>query len=381
MLISLLADKTHSWKVYCRIRAEKILLAIMFHPVFLCGLSALCILSAAESHEERQHMNSKLRLEGQPHLHHIFKRDKDLAGQDHCDEVIYDEVCTNGLLQGYANLLQQCNEPRFAEYLQKLCTPNSQGKYCGYVDILSLRANIEKACHVPRSTCSQECEEILTNVRNELGCCVATLNDTTDPFSYSLWKRCSIENVSEPCQAESTITMTSLEQDPLCDGIWSSIYLRRLYSSIICRKQYVEELRDRLRGMQGCEDHVLIQDLQDVCRANAAGQHCEAELSMFSQATMASASCGDASECNSDCAMALGSIADTTGCCFNEEYNSTSNSGVTFDWMSYEFWSECGLKPLEVCEEKLTSHAAAGLQPHHSTTLLLFVLSLIQTLQ
>jgi len=46
----------------------------------------------------------------------------------------------------------------------------------------------------------------------------------------------------------------------------------------------------------------------------------------------------------------LQDIADSSGCCLNEVYNSSSRRDESYNWLTYDFWSRCNLQTLGTCE-------------------------------
>ena len=54
--------------------------------------------------------------------------------------------------------------------------------------------------------------------------------------------------------------------------------------------------------------------------------------------------------CSQECVQALQAFNQTAGCCINTNFNSTGSTG---HFLSYEFWSECGLQTPGECEVRL----------------------------
>ncbi len=338
----------------------------------LLSVSALCITTTAGfyNHGHPLLVNTKTHSQGP---HKLFKRDDDPSQQPHqCADLIIAEACTNGLYQDYASLLERCNEPIEAKSLQDGCTLNSEGKYCGSMDVYETKENIEEICKTP---CSPDCKNLLSRTRSELGCCASVYNDSSPAFAYSLWSLCGVEPVTQEC-SESTVKLSQPPKDPSCNGIWSTTFLRELYSSVICRQKYAQSLNDRLRATEKCKDHMFLTEMIDACRVNKRGAHCGTDLTTFSKATAASGSCHNTAKCDPLCVQALNNVTNTAGCCFNREYNDSTNGRVMFDWMSQEFWSKCGLEPLGFCEVRFTSHAVV-LSPSSSGAMILLAVTML----
>lgn len=333
---------------------------LLYHKlinIFLLLVSTLCgVKSFSSSHLSNTQMKSQYR----EFQHTLFKRDEDSHGhqalQDECGEMIFSKACENGFFQDYVDLLEECHEHDEAKALQDGCRSKPNGKYCGSMDIFAMRRNIEKNCNISDPTsCHATCKSSLNTIRSDLGCCLKIYNDSTPPFSYKLWSACDTEPVTQEC-SESTVKLSKRKIDQTCDGIWSPNFLQKLYSSVICKKKNLESIDFKLQTSKSCQD-MFRASINSICRANELGMHCNAELSSFAKATMASASCYKIFTCDPLCANALQDISNTVGCCFNHEYNDSSNGRVMFEWMSHSFWTMCGLEPLGTCDAQFTSHA------------------------
>ncbi len=320
----------------------------MKHLSLLLCVSALCIMSAAGSynHGHPLLMNTKTHS---PEPHKIHKR-QDYSDQDRlCLPVIAAAGCENGLYQEYASLSQRCNASDDAQVLQDTCSRNSMGNYCGSIDIDPLETNIGRVCGIS-STCSFECRNLLVSARNRLGCCVSAYNNSVSEFAYaySLWSSCGIEPVTEKCSS-STIKLQPAQVDPTCT---SDVFAERV-QSLLCRKQYIEDVQDRLSATDGCQNYNDL--IGDLCKVNRFGTYCTLLYNeIFKNLTAASSSCRDTSTCEPLCIETLNNITNTVGCCFNELYNTTTNGTTDYLWLSEKRWSRCGLTSAGFCEVKLT---------------------------
>ncbi len=279
---------------------------------------------------------------------------------DICEEVYEEEACTNGYYQELARILQQCLDPVHARRTQESCRRNEMGRYCDSFHTFFKLSNISSQdCEAAlmsgsASDCSPECREFLISSRSMLGCCVTVHNSTNllvehVPFEYSLWSACGVEPVTEECPP-STITLPPDQNVPKC----TDAFRFELLQSFQCRRQYVEPIQQTLSAAEGCQRDQLLNFMytQDRCKVNEDGSYC----GMLPQDTLytdAVRNCQNTSTCAPLCIETLNNIADTLGCCFNERYNTTGG----IDWLSYEFYSMCGLEPLGSCEIKLNDDA------------------------
>ena len=140
-------------------------------------VSGLCSISATGSYDHGQPLlaNIKIHLVRQSQFHKFKRQVED----NHCDTLAHEVLCTDGLYDGYANVLQRCNYSESAKYLQGICTPNSMGGFC-YEDTYIPPRDFESACDSSNSTCSSECRDVLFSIRSAEGCCIASIyNDST----------------------------------------------------------------------------------------------------------------------------------------------------------------------------------------------------------
>ena len=175
--------------------------------------------------------------------HPLLKR-QDQGGM--CSvEAFAGRICTNGFYEDYAYIVAQCNQAEAAQNIRDvICRTNENGVVCGILDTSADFAQFRSVCgsSPTTSTCSDECRSFLTAIRARYGCCVNVLNTTEQPivFSYSLWSRCGVDPVTEEC-TPSSFTIPA-EIDPTCtDGV---LLEERLYSRVLCRTEFINDLRD-----------------------------------------------------------------------------------------------------------------------------------------
>ncbi len=294
-------------------------------------------------------MNMKTHSQG---LHKIHKRlDKRQGDPDQdsvCGPVIASESCTNGYAQDLVNVAQQCNNSELAQAFHGACERNSNGIYCAGASVMDFQFqnNFFEICDSINQSCSSDCRNLLISARNQLGCCINFFNDSTtidQHYAYSLWSGCGVDLVTQECQP-STVNLPPVQLDPTCNETAGP---ERLHS-LFCRKEYVESIRERLSATAGCQDYAYPPG--DLCTANRNGSYCVALLNP-GNFIAASLSCRNTSTCDPRCIETLNNITSTIGCCLNDHYNTTTRP----DWLSYEFWSRCGLDSPGLCEEFLNN--------------------------
>ena len=284
--------------------------------------------------------------------HHLHKRQDDSS--EACKQVVFNDECTSGYYQDSATLSLECNDNETAEIVQKACESTPSGTRCAALDNDELEPAVTTACGSSPTTCSSDCQDLLTTTRADLGCCIPYFNYTDAPaFNNSLWSLCNVEVVNDQeCASAGPIQLPDIfTVDPTCTTNNNSFYAHLM--EITCRAQYVESLFDAIMKSEEC--HINISS--NICSVNEEGEYCElvrdytAEMSIIAAA---STNCADTSTCDPLCTQSLNTI---TSCCFITQYNGTS-SGYQYDWLSYEFWTRCGLDSPGFCETKFINGAA-----------------------
>lgn len=142
-------------------------------------------------------------------------------------------------------------------------------------------------------TCSTDCRNLLTRARNQLDCCINVFNNT-DPirvpqYAYSLWSGCDVEPVTHECQP-STVNLPPVQLDPTCDDAAGA----ERAVSLLCRREFVESIRERLSATAGCQDYVY--PSSTACSVNRKGVYCAVLLDSNNENfTVASTSCRNTS--------------------------------------------------------------------------------------
>ena len=279
---------------------------------------------------------------GLPQPHHLHKR-RGESGDNSCAVALIAETCSSGYDQGRANVELECNQSAAAENIQRSCQSSSSGTICGGVDTSTLFQTVNATCGSSPTTCSSDCQDLLNTTRAELGCCLTyiTMIDRgiATALSNSLWSLCEVELVTEEC-AQGPIQLPETDIDPTCGDPERQ---ERLYNEVFCRTQYLDSLQD---AFQLC-------DLEAPCAVNEEGQYCFIATDLNAELNAASTNCNDTSTCDPLCTEVLDNI---TSCCFISIYNMTSR----YDWLSYEFWSQCGLTSPGFCESRFNDDPVNG---------------------
>ena len=296
------------------------------------------------------------------------KRQVDFDQLRRCQGISQDQLCNNGLLQEGADLALRCNLASAAVSIQDSCRRNSDGLYCSLaITYINEVNNIEASCATAlTSSCTAQCRNLLMLIRNELGCCINLVFNSTanvffspEPFNNSLWTTCGVAPVTETCSSSPISLDTTIDIDPNCDFAEEGVEL-------ICTRRFLEPIFDTLEDAGDCQAYLGA--VMEGCGVNEEGERCALQSSLVSQFTQAQDACNlTDTTCTEGCTQALEDFSDVGGCCVNNLFNG-SLAGIAvprYDFLSSEFWSNCGVDTLGTCEVRLngatTVHAGIAL--------------------
>ena len=273
-----------------------------------------------------------------------------------CQGITQDEQCNCGLLQEGADLALRCNLFAAAVAIKDSCRRNSDGLYCGlastYINEVN---NIEATCATAlTSGCTAQCSNLLMLIRNELGCCINLVFNSTgsglfspDAFSNSLWTTCGVTPITETCSSSPISLDTTIDIDPNCDLVEDGIELT-------CTRRFLEPIFDALEDAGDCQ--VYLAGAMEGCGVNEEGERCALQSTLVSQLTQTQVTCTLINTtCTEGCTQALEDFSDVGGCCVNNLFNG-SLAGIAvprYDFLSSESWSNCGVDTLGTCEVRL----------------------------
>ena len=210
------------------------------------------------------------------------------------------------------------------------------------------------------NSCTKECKDLLTFVREELGCCAnVMLNSTSsayanlDMFKYSLWHKCSVETITEEC-AQSTVKLPQVDKKD-CPV---DVFLGEL-ATIACKKTYIQPTLDAVVKKGGCK--LIEQAVMEGCGVDKAGKYCTAdEGHAVDELEPLVTECSGDMNCSSSCAQHLKKFSGDFGCCTNTIFNNTLTGILTrrFDFFSYRKWAQCGVATPGICKTKLNCRNA-----------------------
>ena len=348
--------------------------------LLLC-VSILCIKNTAGSYSYGHSAlfnPGDVASKGLPQPHSIHKRQAALIQLRTCTAIASDEQCTNGLVQETINLALRCNLRQQALFLVGNCQQNSRGDYCSLAGTFQQDVNtLAIVCRDSVETCTTRCRNYLMLLREELGCCLnLAFNNSLSPFntpelfSYALWSSCGVESITEECS--NTVELPETEIDFTCT---TATFINEA-GALTCSERFLQPILDRLS--EDCSPYRLA--ALESCGVDESGQHCYEQASELNiQFTAALSDCQDTDTtmCNATCVETLDNVASSAGCCVNNFLNGSlaGITSVSYDWLSEEYWSQCGLVSPGFCEARL--NGAITTRGNHITTVIVAMLLLL----
>ena len=120
---------------------------------------------------------------------------------------LYRELCSQECLRQIRTFSQECVAPQITDSILHACEHNPvSGDFCliGVYKNNGTRAATKCKSAVATDQCSEKCRDSLTELREDLGCCVnALFNVTTYGLDklhvadYKLWELCEVEEVEQ----------------------------------------------------------------------------------------------------------------------------------------------------------------------------------------
>ena len=275
--------------------------------------------------------------------------------------------CLSGKLgdifKGQLDAAVKCNSIQFAKLASNMCTTDSQsGDHCGVATAYTADINIAmlgpcSSTIYGSATCSSECRNRLTAIRNDLGCCINAIYNYTDSvyaysvpvFSYSVWSTCGVEPPTNTCTGALPFTLPTT---PPC----SYSELQSKWLGATCAPSTIDAIQAAVKsiGDPSCEGYM--EYYKDLCSLDANGTFCLATASGTSDSdrfiTPIMKVCLSATSCSPECKSILQDFANSRGCCVNALYNSAYsiavfNTTVVDDWL----FKLCGVEsPPQSCK-------------------------------
>ena len=286
-----------------------------------------------------------------------------------CTKISQEYQCTSGFTQGRIREALICRNESAARLFADGCAKNEQGEYCSVAVVTfalspTQLASVIANCGSTRIRCTDECRNSLESLKNQLGCCLNSIyNTTANPgfgairqyLSYSLWQQCNVvppsactNGLAVP-QAPSNAQTCTLEQ-----------YSRRI-TEYDCSSSNGQPVVNRILRDNRCINYA--KTLVDACAINSNGQYCSEVLSndigSDGSFTFSLTDCYTITTCTPNCRRSIEDAKSTYGCCLgatNQTYNAL---GIRYPPFSYAVWSSCGVNPPEAqCTSTLTGRAA-----------------------
>ena len=289
-----------------------------------------------------------------------------------CSKVVLHAWCSASFAQDTAMLYKECE--RDFSFHESRCRVDEQGDYCGsFSDNLDIVKLASEAClnqtTTTTMTCSNECRQRLQVLKEDMGCCInEVLNTTTiGPanhlrlFEYSLWKTCGIDSPPENCPPSTLAKVPKPKTTGNCR--FQEFFLRRF--QIECKDSTLKALADDYNA-HGCQQ--VSADLPKACSITEKGVWCVEKFltnltSTLSLMNLAQFHCSGNGNCTAECRTALQGIRSNLGCCINNLFNNNyfrliDTEALFFSVLAKnEVWNRCGVTHRNSCKIKTFSGA------------------------
>ena len=285
--------------------------------------------------------------------------DVDFTELQRCSKLAFESICSADptIYAEQLELAANCTDSEAAVVLANQCTRDSDsGLYCGalyaYVsDFNAILATCSGA--MMGGNCSEDCKNRLIGIRDELGCCInAVVNTTSNPFSFhhpafasSLWRACGVASATSNCTGELSYTIASSPPPAGLDCSYREIY--------DCNDpDFFDNIQRNLDELDAtCQ--VFLDHAMDTCSTSEkSGTDCfdyDIEIDIITYITPIQSSCAvNQQTCSDDCKQNLQQFVDARGCCLNSLYNSTFGalSGLNFTFLrDRAIFTQCGVVP------------------------------------
>ena len=255
---------------------------------------------------------------------------------------------------------------------RRTCAVSERGDFCGaaftsYDQDGTRLMEIQNNCSVvleSGSSCPSNCHTLLTEFKENLGCCINTYFNGTQlsrevpaVVDYRVWNMCNISLPAEQC--DNGLIIDNFSSFHRCSD---AEFYHRVYGQALCTPSVGQPYVSFLLNNSRCAD--LLTEAKDVvksCSFNEAEFPCE----LFSEREVASLdsiceSSFISGNCSSECKGRLKELSNSLGCCVNH-YNTTDSSPLG---LSYNLWTSCGVESPRFCESslKLTIETAGDTQ-------------------
>ena len=302
-----------------------------------------------------------------------------------CSKIVLHAWCSAETTHRVIHTLSSCDRDHVVGMLERRCRLNEQGHYCGsFADHIAdiQEANTECLGSQVAGNCSTSCQEKLELLRNELGCCINEMLNTTRAwlykrlFNYTLWEDCKVDTARESCGPSLLMKAISMEKaNCSLDEVFSQVNL------VSCNRTMLHPLLEMYES-HGCS--AIGEDQLNTCGVDEHRQWCLKRLvSKFRTIGILTRSaaihCHRTDKCSRECKGKLQALREIMGCCLTNSLNNTFVELIyaeTYNYFqnytSYALWKTCGVPHPGYCDVVL--HAAATAVTMVTCTSLLYAL-------
>ena len=315
------------------------------------------------------------------------------VGDPRCSKVALHAWCSANTTHGLVHALSSCNYDHVAPMIERRCRLNEKGDYCGsFADYIPDIQAARRECLAQEEPgeCSESCSSKLELLREELGCCINEMANSTGfrtgflyapVFDHALWEYCNVTTAAPSCRPSPlTRALTTEKENCTLD----ELYDRANQAS--CKRNLLQPLLEWYES-HGCGR--IGEDQINTCGIDEHGQWCierinNNRLTFAKIAQSAITHCPRTDECSRDCRTSLQALREVMGCCLNNILNNTFAELVyaeTYEYYknytSYALWKSCGVPHPGYCNVTLygvNSSRFAGLSPFYAVVVMFVVI-------
>ncbi len=276
-----------------------------------------------------------------------------------CQTIGYRVICEGGLQEDLYTLALECRQQEIATVARFACGINNEnGLYCGQGLEISQEFGGETSSNCQSlSSCSSSCQNSITRIRDQLGCCsgywtnlaVARLSN----LDGTLWSVCGV-STSALCPIP---TYNSAVTSRFC----TQAETNRILFSRRCMQNTSGLAVATLADTTGCGGVAKIHF--ETCSVDSNGDFCalKTELSRLTNMIQNCAQNIVSGSCSSACRSSMIALRNEFGCCINTIFNGTTaqiapiaGAEEILRFFTNSFWSRCNVAPPSgMCESPL----------------------------
>ncbi|XP_064384725.1 uncharacterized protein LOC135333652 [Halichondria panicea] len=276
-----------------------------------------------------------------------------------CQTIANRVVCETGLQEDLYTLALECQQQDTATAAQFICGINNEnGLYCGQGLEISQQFEEETSSNCRSfSSCSSSCQNSITRIRDQLGCCSSHWTNlfagSRKNLDGALWSVCGV-STGELCPIP---TYNSTVTSRFC----TLAETNRILFSRRCMQSTSGITVETLANTTGCGGVAKIH--VETCSVNSNGDFCSLKTDQRTVTNMieiCAQNVVSGTGCSFACRSSMIALRNEFGCCINSLFNGTTirvvqipGANQVLRFFTNSFWSRCNVSPPGMCESPL----------------------------